>query len=69
MARIAQYGYVNEYPNARLPELKKRALMRRKIQGVTPGGAENYQKAEAEIKALQTSYDIRLGQALRHKYL
>jgi len=69
MAKIAQHGYVNKYPNARLPELKKRALMWWRIQGATPGGAENYQKAEAEVKALQTSYDIRLRQALRHKYL
>jgi len=69
IAQIAQCGYVNKHPNARLPELKKRALMWWKIQGVTLGGAENYGKAEAEVKALQTSYDIRLQQALRHKYL
>ena len=69
MARIAQYGFINKYRNARLPELKKRALMLWRIQGETPGGAESCQKAEAEIKALQTSYDIRLLQALRHKYL
>jgi hypothetical protein len=44
MAKIAQYGYVNNYPNAHLPELKKRALMWWKIHGVTAGGTENHQK-------------------------
>jgi hypothetical protein len=65
MKEIAQYGYINRYPEPRLLALRKRHL----FCWSTARMQEQARKLKEEADAIQTSYDIRLKMALRHKFL